>query len=337
MGGRKHDLDDLIKTNVEQFRAEATEALQQFSNDDRTTAKRLASRYATATTVLKAWDEQIEPMYRSLEAKQSDTRLRKSLERHFGFHEGDTSQAIDFMVTRRKQSLLDEVLDNVYHSDIEEPPEARVFAAQFLSQSPTEISDFYRRLQQYELYSRLAAEHEVVVIDPHTSWIERQRTAALINRERQQSEEANHQRLIAIESEISALLNDHPLLDDILDHHVSTVQLLDIATKYHRHLAELSDKEKTDPTVALQIFERVTHDFIETETKQIAHSHHVHTLKTLNKIRNDISELVLEVCELSSSGRNRLLLAVQTYTKLLQERSMIELIQRNRSRALEEA
>ncbi len=331
-GGVAAQLEEMIRVDTERFRAEATRAYENFSSEDRVFAEDLASPFTSTQNVFTTWAEQIEPMYRTLDQKRTDTRLKKSLERHFGFHDGDSARAIEMMIEQRKQSLLDEVLDNVYHSDIEERPIQRDRASEFLSQATHIIKDFIERYEQYTTMLSLAESNKVSICDPHAPWLERQRTMIAITKERQRSEEYNQGRLVEIETDISELLDGSDLLEAIIYHNVNTVQLLDFATKYHRRVDELDKSDQKNSTARLKIFEQVTQDFIKDETEKLAHSHHAHTLKTLNKMRNDITELVLEVCELSPTGRNRLLLDIQTHTRLVKERDFINLIQRNQVR-----
>lgn len=325
-----HTIDELIRTNREAFRAQATAALKQFSTDDRELAASMATSYASVDDVLKAWTEQIEPMYRDLEHKRNDARFRKSLVRHIGFHDNDAGRMIDFMIEERKQSLLDEVLDNVYHSDIEETPYQREYAVNLLSQPTGEIEDYKQRYQRYIEAIEAAERHHIILCDPHGSWLERQRTALAINKERQRLAQDEEARLETITTQLDHLLTGNQLLKQIINKRINIILLLDLTTKYQKQLDALSNDERDDPVTRLKLFERVTSDFREREIERIATSHHIHTLRTLSVLQADISAMLLEVFDLSPAQRNRLLLDTQKHTRLIQEHDLILLIQRNR-------
>lgn len=330
------ELDDMIRTNSEEFRARATHALDAFPPDDRELAASMTTKYASIDTVLAGWSEQIEPMYRELEQKRNDARLKKTLVRHFGFHDNDAARMIDTMVEARKESLLQEVLDNIYHSDIEEPPYQREHAAEFLSQPADEIDDFGERYFDFVESIEAAERHNITLCDPHASWIERQRAVSAINKERQQIAEDETERLETIDKELARLHTADPLLADILRRKMSLVHLLDLSSKYHKQL-EQHKSGKDDPALRLKTFEHTVAGYRDDEVQRIARSHHAHSLQTLSKIQAEISAIMLDICELTAAQRNSLLLHFQQYTKLTQERELIILIQHNRTRFFEQS
>ena len=335
MTGGADRLDTLIRDNREEFRALGTHALDAFPTDDREIAASMTTKYASIDTVLAAWTEQIAPMYRQLDQKQTDSRLKKSLINHFGFHDNDAQRMIETMIDARKQSLLQEVLDNVYHSDIEEPPYQREHAAEFLMQSASEIEDFKERYTDFVEAIEAAERHDIILCDPYASWVERQRAVIAINKERQQVSADETKRLSDIDKELEHLQTSDPLLSEILRRHMSLVHLLDLTTKYQKRLEQLK-KASDNPASRLKIFEQTVSDFRDDEVQRIARSHHAHTLATLSTIQSEISAILLQVCELSPTHRNSLLLHYQTYTRLSQERDLISLIQRNRVRFFEQ-
>jgi len=323
-------VDDQILVNREVFRAKAIDALRQFTADDRELAASMDSKYTSAGTILNAWTEQIEPMYYDLEKKRQDARLKQALVRHIGFHDNDALRMIDYMVETRKQSLLDEVLDNLYHSDIEETPYQREYAHNFLSRTSTEIHDYRDRYFAFVDALEAAERHNITLCDPNAPWLERQRTALAVNKERQRLAQNEDGRLEEVDTELRQLLTNNTLLNHIVDKKLHVAQLLELATRYQRQVEDLSRENKDGAAIRLKLFERTTADFIEEEVERIATSHHAHTLKTLSSIQVEISSLLLEVFDLSNTHRNQILLDTQRHTRLVQERNLILLIQRNR-------
>lgn len=326
----RQPVDDQVLVNREAFRAQAMDALGQFSSDDRELAASMDSKYTSTGTILDAWTEQIEPMYHDLEKKRSDARLKQSLVRHIGFHDNDASRMIDYMIKTRKQSLLDEVLDNLYHSDIEEPPRQREHALNFLSQTPTEIQDYRDRYFAFINAIETAERNNITLCDPNAPWLERQRTALAINKQRQHLAQNEDIRLEAIDDELRQLLADDTLLSHVVGKKLHLAQLLELATKYQRQVEDLSRDKQDGASMRLKLFERITSDFVEQEVERIATSHHAHTLKTLRVMQSEISTILLEIFDLTNTRRNQLLLDTQRYTRLIQERDLILLIQRNR-------
>lgn len=114
MGIDNHALEEFIKTDREAFRAQATDALRLFTPDDRELAASLQTEHTSTDDILHAWAEQIEPIHLDLEQKRSDARFKTSLIKAIGFGDGDADRAIDYLIDERKQSILEEVLGNLY-------------------------------------------------------------------------------------------------------------------------------------------------------------------------------------------------------------------------------
>jgi NADH:ubiquinone oxidoreductase subunit E len=327
------NFDELIATNREEFRALGTSALELFPPDDREQAASMTTKYASVDAIIDAWHEQIAPMYTELDKKHSDARLKKTLIRQFGFHDNDAQHMIDVMIEARKDSLLQEVLDNLYHSDIEEPPYQREHAAEFLSQPASVIEDFAQRYIRFAESVEAAEQYNVTLCDPHSSWIERQRAVIAINKERQHTATGETARLKEIDAELTDLVEKDSLLASILEHKLSLVHLLDLATKYTRSLERHENKD--DPAERLKTFETVVMSYRSDEVQRIARSHHAHSLHTLSTIQAAISDVLLKACELTPTKRNTLLIHHQRYVKLTQEKELLVLIQQNRARFFE--
>jgi hypothetical protein len=335
MKGGATRLDELIRTNREEFRALATHALGAFSSDDRELAASMTTKYASLDNVIAAWTEQIAPMYRELDHKRRDARLKKTLIRHFGFHDNDAQRMMDVLADSRKQSLLQEVLDNVYHSDIEEPPYQREYAEEFLSWAPQDIDDFGQRYVSFAECVEAAERHNIILCDPYSSWVERQRAVSAINKERQNIAETEAERLESIDTELDHLTQKDHLLAEIIHRQMSLIHLLDLSAKYQKQLEQLGTKTD-NPAARLKAFERTVSSYRDEEVQRIARAHHAHSLQTLSTIQSEISAIMLEVCELSATHRNSLLLRFQQYIKLTQEQELIQLIQHNRAHFFEQ-
>ena len=328
-------MDELIKTDREAFRAQATDALRQFTPDDRETAASIETGTVTTSMVLRAWAEQIEPIYQDLDEKRHDVNFKKYLIRNVGFHDEEADYVIDYMILERKQTLLDEVLDNIYPSSDQDPPYQREYAANLLSQSSVDINDFMTRYINFIEAFDAAEKQSVTLCDPHASWLDRQRSALQVYKERQRISQDESSRLDEIEVELENLVNNpDSLLKDIIEKKWNFITVLDLRAKYQKQVDALTKAEQKTPTKRLKLFERVTQSFRDREAEQLAHIHHSQSLKALRHINEEVYNLLLDIFDLNNTDRNHLLLDIQQHTRLTQERDMILLIQRNREHFL---
>lgn len=335
MGINDHATEEFIKTDREAFRAQATEALKRFTPEDREHAASLETRHTTTDDILRAWTEQIEPIHQDLELKRDDTRFKKSLIKAIGFSDNDADKAVDYLVDERKESLLDEVLSNLYPTDDGEIPYQRNYAHEMLSQSDADINDFFSRYIDFIKAVDAAEQYNVLLCDPHASWLERQKTAIQINKERQRLNKDEDARLEEIEHQLETLGNDpESLVGQIIAKEWNFITLLDLRSKYQKHVDSLSKEDRKNPSKHLKLFERVTQSFRDRETERLAKAYHSHSLKTLRKINEEVYDLLLEIFDLDNAKRNRLLMDIQRHTRLSQERDLILLIQRNREHFL---
>jgi hypothetical protein len=337
MGIANHVSEEFIKTERETFRAEATSALRQFTPEDREKAANLETEHTTTDDVLRAWTEQIQPIHSDLEQTRNDAKFKKTLIRTLGFGDSDADKAADYLIDERKRSLLNEVLSNLYPKENGEFPPQRDYAAKFLSQADTDIESYFSRYIDYIRAVQASVKYNVVLCDPHASWLERQRTAIQINKERQRTEQDEDERLEEIEHQLEKILKDpESLVGQIVSKNWNFITVLDLRAKYQKHVDALSKEDLKNPNKRLKLFERVTQSFRDREAEKLIGAHKTQSLKTLRKINEDIYDLLLEIFDLDNTKRNRLLLDIQRHTRLTQERDLILLIQRNRQQFLAE-
>lgn len=335
MGINDHATEEFIKTDREAFRAQATEALKRFTPEDRERAASLETRHTTTDDILRAWTEQVEPIHQDLEQKRDDSRFKKSLIKAIGFSDNDADKAVDYLVDERKESLLDEVLSNLYPTEDGEIPYQRNYAHEMLSQSDADINDFFSRYIDFIKAVDAAEQSGVLLCDPHSSWLERQKAAIQINKERQRLNKNEDARLQEIEHQLETLGNDsESLVGQIIAKNWNFITLLDLRSKYQKHVDALSKDDSKNPSKRLKLFERVTQSFRDRETERLAKANHSHSLKALRKINEEVYDLLLEIFDLDNTKRNRLLMDIQRHTRLSQERDLILLIQRNREQFL---
>lgn len=335
MGINTHTHDEYVKNDREAFRASATRALKLFGPEDRERARSLAYKRATTAGVAKAWDEQLEPLFSDLEAKRNDPKFKKYLIKALSLSDLGADKAIDTLVNERKKSLLDEVLDNLYPATGGERPPQRKAAEKFLSEPPAIINDFFGRYTDYLQALDLAKKHSVLLCDPYATWLERQRAALAINKERAKTAQNEDARLEEIAIQLDKLTIDQDgLLARIVAMGWDFVTILDLRDKYEKQVSALADTERKSPTKRLKLFEKVTSNFRDGQAELLAEAQDAHTLSQLRAINEDVYNLLLEIFDLPAGERARLLQDIQRHTRLSQERDLILLIQRNREQFL---
>ena len=335
MGIIDYSSEERIQKDREQFRAEATDALKCFPLEDRETAASMETNHVKTSDVLKVWSQQIAPIFADLDAKQNEARFRQTIIRNIGFSEHDAEQAIAAMVTRRKDSLLREVLDNLYHVDLHDVTYQRDFAEEFLNRSESDIQDFMFRYGEFILAVDMSEKHNITLIDVHSRWLERQRSALAVHKERQQIVQDEDTRLQEIEIILDRLTKStDSLLGRIVAKNWNFSTILELRDKYQKQIDDLSKTDKKSPSKKLKLFEKVTASFRDRETERLADRETASNLKELRALNEDIYSLLLEVFDLNTGERTRLLTDIEKYTRLSKERDMLLLIQRNREQFL---
>lgn len=331
MGIDTHALDEFIKTDREVFRAQATSALHRFDQEQRELAASVETEHVVADDLLRAWDTQIEPIYQDLDETRHDPKLKKYLINAIGFTDNQAESVIEYMIKERKQALLDEVLGNLYHSDGNNATYQREYAEELLTRSPADINDYMSRYIDFIQAVEASEKYNILLCDPHGSWLERQKAALAIHKERQKTEHEENRRIDEISTQLSSLENnEQSLLGQIVTKQWDFITILDLRNKYQKRVDDLTPAEKKNPTKRLKLFERVTASFRDREAERLSHIQAAHTLKQLREINEEVYNLLLEVFDLPNNQRNLLLIDIQKHTRLTQERDLILLIQRNR-------
>ncbi|MBM3210567.1 hypothetical protein FJZ39_04505 [Candidatus Saccharibacteria bacterium] len=334
MGGIKN-FEETIRIDREAFRAEATDALTKFGPHDRELAAALETEHVLTSDVLKAWIEQIEPVFNDLQSELEDARFRTLIMRRIGYDETQAELAIERMVEHRKAQLLDEVLTNLYSIDIHEEVYQRAYAEELLGRNPAEIDDFATRYGTFIEVMAAAEAHDVTLLDPHGGWLERQRAALSIHKERQKMVQDEDARLEEIDTILQMLSHStNHIVGKIVQKDWSFVAILELRNKYQKQLDALTTKEERNPSVKLKTFDRVTVSFRENEAARLIATRKAESLQEIKAINDEVYNLLLEIFDLKTADRNQLLSDIQKYIKLSQERDLILHIQRNREHFL---
>lgn len=335
MGIRDYSTEERIQKDRELFRAEAIDALKRFPPEDRETAASLETAHIKTSDILKVWSQQIAPVFTDLDAKQNDARFRKTIVRNIGFSDHQAEVAIEAMVQTRKDQLITEVLDNLYHVDLDDVTYQREFAEDFLQRSESDLLDFMLRYEEFIAAIDISEQYSITLIDSHSGWLDRQRTALAVHKERQRIVQDEDSRLQEIDLLLERLTKStDSLLGRIVEKNWNFITILDLRNKYQKQVETLSAADKKSPSKRLKLFERTTASFRDRETERLSEQESASNLKQLRAVSEDIDNLLLEIFDLNNAERNRLLTDIQKYTRLAQERDLILLVQRNREQFL---
>ncbi len=332
--GRISDLLKKAETDIETFRAEATAALQDFTPEDREYVSGTQCESADIDKVLNEWRVRLRPERQRLLQKRSDGNFRATLRRNIGFSDEQAREEIEFMIDERLELLLDETVDKLYPLEEGDPPHSlasqRAYALHFLSQSDEYIADFRDRYNDYRHYTNVAHAHSITVCDPHAGWLERQRCALQIRRERQQTREEEEARLLTVESEMQEIASvQNGLLGEIVQKGWDTTKLARLREKYSTRLEKLS--KQATPLKKLKIFDETVQTFRDNEVEKAVGGLRQPSLESVRQKSEEIDTLLLKFFDLNEKAKDNLLADLKHYKKLQQEKEMVELIRQNRT------
>jgi hypothetical protein len=325
--------DTTIALDREGFRAEATNALRQFTPEDRATAEAMETDTITSANILKAWATMYAPICRELDELAVDKRFRQYIVRHVKFSESEAEASIGILLDGRKSTLLDEVLATIYHDEI--LVDQRQNAAEFMKKPESYVSGYMDRYTQFIEALEASKKHDIMLCDPHASWLERQRQALQIHKQQAETGRNEDARLKEIEQTMNRMEDDEDsLLGRIVERAWNFVSVLELYRKYKKQLDSLNSEKAQNASARLRLFEKTTASFREEQTEVIANASGSTTLHAVRAIGEDVYNLLLEIFDLSNTARNKLLVDIERYSKLRNERDLILLIQKNREHFL---
>ncbi len=326
-------LEALIRTDRESFRAQAIDALAQFAPEDRDLAASLLANKGkvTAGDLFYAWRTELRPLYEELEELAEDPKFKTYLTKKLHFKPDDADMVIEDVLDARRDLARDETILSVYPHHGDDTPYQHAYATELLTRSIGTIDDYFGRYTRYHEALELADKHQITLCDPHASWLDRQKSAMQINKERRAMTAHEDARLEEISTHMASITADpESIVSRIISYGWDYPAVMDLRQRYQRQVDALPRSDQKNPTKLLKIFEKVTKDFRDKEADRVA-ERGTHTgLRELQQIHEHIYNLLLEIFDQSSAQRNYLLVEVQKHVKLRQERDLILLVQRNR-------
>lgn len=328
-----HNLEELLRTDRESFRAQAMDALAQFTPEDRDLAASLLAEKGkvTAGDLFYTWRTELRPLFQELDELSEDPKFKTYLVKKLHFKDDDADMVIEDVLDARRDLARDEAINAVYPHAGNDIPYQHAYATELLTRPIGVIDEYFARYTQYHEALDLADKHQVTLCDPHASWLDRQKSAMQINKERRTMTSHEDARLEEIAAQMASITIDpDSIVSRVIAYGWDYTTVTDLRQRYQRQVDTLSKTDQKNPTKLLKIFERITKEFREKEADKIAERGRHTGLRELQHLHEQIYNLLLEIFDQSNAQRNYLLVEIQKHLKLRQERDMILLVQRNR-------
>lgn len=318
--------------NIEAVRAEATDALARFTLEDRKFASDVAVKGINLLDLADDWSSKLKELFENLEATAGQQKIHAYISKHFFFAEKDVESVIDSIIETRQIQALEHTITKRFRDAGFDNSEPHHRLIDFLLLEQIGVIDaFFDRARNYYRALEAADNHSITLCDPHGSWLERQRAAMQIQKERSALEQSETDRLQDIADEIARVQDDRDsTIARVITMDWDYTKVLTLHEKYHGQVAKLKKADRENPSKLIRVFEKVTKDFRENQTERLTKRTHTRSLKGIRDIQESIYDLLLEVFDLSDAQRMRIAAEVKKYTELRQERDMILLLQRNR-------
>ena len=335
-GGKTNNLDESVSR--EQTRAEMTDALAKFLPNDRAFASRITTKDLSLEVLRNAWVDKFRQLFLDMDDVANDKKIQTYIAKHFQFTEKRAEEMVENIIDTRCIETLENTLSKLYGVNPVDQSDQFKSAMEFFLMEPIGVIDaFFDRAHAYSLARQNSEVKSIAICDPHGSWLERQRSAISINKERSEISQSETDRL----DEISAELENITMDSDSPEAQIISIgwefpQIMDLRQTYERKIEKLAKTDQKNPTKLLKLFEKTTKEFRESEAERLTNQDKkIKTLQNIRDIQESIYDLLLEIFDLSNTDRNRLLSTLQKYTRLRQERDMILLLQRNREQFLQ--
>lgn len=334
-GGKTID-DTTEPLNIEAVRAEATDALARFTLEDRKFASDIGVKNINLLDLADDWSGKLKSLFEELETTSDQPKIRAYIAKHFSFSDRDVEPVIDTIIETRQLQALDATINKRFREAGFDHSEPHIRLIDFLLLEPIGVIDaFFDRARTYYGALKTADDHNITLCDPHGSWLERQRAAMQIQKERSSLDQSEADRLDEIASDIARIQDDRDsTVARVIAMDWNYPKVLGLYEKYQTQIAKLKKADRDNPSKLIRVFEKVTKDFRENQTEHLTKRTHTRSLKGIRDIQEGIYDLLLELFDLSDSQRMQIGGQVETYTQLRQERDMILLLQRNREHFL---
>lgn len=329
---------DLISTDIEIFRSEASDAYAVHTKKERAILESLNAKNIDSQTLLAAWEDEVLSLNHKLDKKLDDETLKKCLSKNLFLNKTGTDSKTIQLIHERKIEILDEFILKHYpltkKSKKDIYKKQRKAALQLLSASEHEILELKNHQADFIIYQAAAKKHNIAVIDPCDSKSKRKKVVQQIEIEQRQVLTAESDRLYEIKNRLNSLsVASGGVLIDILDKKWDLNTILDLREQYEKAISKLPKKDTNNAIKRLEIFDRETRDFRNEQTTKLVINAEQVNLTTARTITKDIDNILLRTFDLTTAQKDQLIQNAKEYNELTHEQSNIIQIQNNRLKA----
>lgn len=322
-------LVDFSERDPEGFRLQAAVAYAEFSPQDRAVMRNLETDTWTAYAVLEKWQAALQPLLGTLQANQQRPAFRTAIAKYLVIsHEQANDKVSEFITARQREARIDftnELYPPVAQDSQDKYRKSRAHAYSLFEQPPDEIEALQGRYVQYLLYHRAAELQSITITDVHAPWLKRRHALQKANSERKRASKREYDRLRTIQAELSQLSQMYDgLLGRVLEKDWDLIVVIGLRNQYEKQLQKLEDNDAKSPLKRLEVFEKITKDFRDSQVEKMALEHPA--LNSLSAARNfaeAINTLLLEIFDLSNAEKNQLLTLTKQARELAAEKDHI--------------
>lgn len=332
---KRQHITDLILTNIEDFRDEASKVYGAFSLKERSLLEGLDANGIDSYNVLSAWEEELLPLIHALQSKQTEDVFRKAIVKNLFLSEAEIQPKIDELISKREAEIIHNFTFRLYpvnenkRKDIYKKQRERVRI--LFSRPEAEILQIKDHKIDYMLCSEAAEKNNIIVVDPYSSRSKRNKAIKMINKERRNILAAENERLEYTKGRLEALsAMNGGILIDITTKKWDLMTILSLRNQYEKSVDKLSKEDSNNAIKRLEIFDKETRDFRNEQMAKLVVSADQVSLAIARTITKDIDTLLLQVFDLTVIQKNQLVLNAKEYRELSHEQAEITKHQSNR-------
>lgn len=310
----KQQLSDLALTNREQFRTQATATYRHFSRRDRKQVHSIESREVTAYDILGAWQDQLQPLQKQLQSKRTDQTFRVTIKKQLILGASELDAKINELIDSRIVEVRTAFLNQFYATDSKQWYSLQ----QLIQQSDQELQDLLSRLTEYSLYTIVARENTITIIDPNSHLFTRLGQGRRVRHERKKTSRQRQERLAYIDQREKELLRSNGgILAAIMKKEWDLVTIISMRNQYDKRIGAMAKKDRSSALKRLAVFEKVTQQFRNDYIEQATSAKM--SLELTRQLSEEVDALLLRIFDLSTVQKNQLLVQSKEYRELIVE------------------
>ena len=328
---RFQQYEELFTNDVELFRREATKAYSAYEPHERKFLGKLETADVTSYAALTTWEDALLPVLFTLQTKRTEPTFRRAMVKHLVLDVDETQKTIHGVINSREKALIEKFITQVYGRQTKKNRKQRRRIFGLFSVPQQEVFDMKEHLVAYTLLRHIADEHNIAVVDAHTSLRLRLKMGRRIRRERKKALRAETVRLAHIADRMADIRAVHNgLVADVLDKNIDLATVISIRNRYEKRLASLSKSDVMSAAKRLAIFDEETKEFRDQYASAITGDLEA-SLEATRQSAKAIDDLLLRIFDLTTTQKNQLLLYTKEYRELADEQAAIAQTQKNRA------